>query len=346
MNIIIPLILSLIITYPILGKQFYKKENVNGIVLCLVLGIIAYFLGGLIPIIGGPVFGIVIGIMVSFLPISKSFNEGVKITGKKLLAAAIILLGFEMNFLNVLEVGSQSLSIMLITLTVCFVTTYIVSKILKIPTNTSILVGVGTCICGGSAIAATAPVIRADDEEIAASISTIFLFNILAALIFPAIGRALAMTDAQFGIWAGTAINDTSSVVAASYSFSDASGELATIVKLTRTLLIIPIVSILAVYMAKKDKTTQSNLSLMKVFPWFILGFIFASVVNTIGVLPTQTTAYMGDIGKFFIIIAMSAIGVNTDLITLLKNSKKPIILGAIAWFMISITTLFLQGII
>ncbi len=345
MNLIY-ILMAFIITYPVLGKEFYNKKNISGISLSVVIGIISYFLGKTFSIIGGPVFGIIIGLSVAFYKRKDHFNPGIKITGKKLLQAAIILLGFEMNLINVLEVGSQSLVIMLVTLVSCFVTAYITNKWLKIPSNTAILVAVGTCICGGSAIAATSPVLKAEEDEVVTAISTIFLFNIIAAIIFPPIGRALGMSDIGFGIWAGTAINDTSSVVAASYTFSNEAGNLATIVKLTRSLLIIPITFVLAIYKSKDTKSSEANFSIAKVFPWFILGFVATCIINTIGIFSVEVSEFMGSCSKFLIVVAMSAIGLNTNLLDLISKGKKPIILGSICWFVICIVSLIVQNII
>ncbi|MBN2286899.1 MAG: YeiH family putative sulfate export transporter [Tissierellales bacterium] len=345
-TIIIYFLIVLAVTYPVVGKAFYKKSNFSGIFLSLAIGILAYTLGKLIPIVGGPVFGILLGIAVSFWKRPTYFNGGIKITGKKLLQAAIVLLGFEMNLSNVLRVGSQSLVVMLSTVTVCFVTAYWVTKWLKNPVKVATLIGVGTCICGGSAIAAAAPVINAEDDEVATAISTIFFYNIMAALIFPVIGRLTNMTDIGFGIWAGTAINDTSSVVAAAYCFSDAAGSLATIVKLTRTLLIIPVTFMLAVYTAKNQKNSQSNFSIVKVFPWFVIGFIIACLINTAEILPVDMTGFLGKSGKFMIVMAMSAIGLNTNVNALIHNGKKPLALGAICWFMIAVTSIIVQRMI
>ncbi|MDF2592998.1 MAG: putative protein family, partial [Clostridia bacterium] len=263
------------------------KKMFAGIVLAFAIALPAWYLGKLFPIMGGPVFGILIGIIVAFWKRPAVFNEGLKFTSKKLLQAAIILLGFEMNLYNVIKVGSQSLLVMLFTLTAAFITAWLVGRALKLQGNIATLIGVGTAICGGSAIAATAPVINAEDKEIAYSISTIFLFNVAAVFIFPAIGHLVHMSDIGFGIWAGTAINDTSSVVAAGYSYSDAAGSLATIVKLTRTLMIIPITLFLAIYTHRKT-SQHSTFSLSKVFPWFVLGFIVASIISTLGVIPME----------------------------------------------------------
>jgi uncharacterized integral membrane protein (TIGR00698 family) len=319
------------------------KKILPGILLTLTIALPAWFLGKLFPIIGGPVFGILIGIIVAFWRRPDLFNDGIKFTSKKLLQTAIILLGFEMNLYNIIKVGSQSLLVMLFTLTAAFITAWLVGSALKLQGNIATLIGVGTAICGGSAIAATAPIIKAEDKEIAYSISTIFLFNVAAVFIFPAIGHFVNMSDVGFGIWAGTAINDTSSVVAAGYSYSDAAGSLATIVKLTRTLMIIPITLFLAIYTHRKT-SQHSNFSLLKVFPWFVLGFLAASIVSTTGLVPLEAGKLLAQIGKFLIVMAMASIGLNTNLKQLISNGVKPILLGMSCWIAVALTSIIVQS--
>jgi uncharacterized integral membrane protein (TIGR00698 family) len=319
----------------------FKKIS-PGILLVLAIAIPAWYLGKLLPIMGGPVFGILMGILAAFWKRPSVFNEGIKFTSKKLLQTAIILLGFEMNLYNVIKVGSQSLMVMLFTLTAAFMTAWLVGRALKLQGNVAVLIGVGTAICGGSAIAATAPVIKAEDKEIAYSISTIFLFNVAAVFIFPAIGHLVQMSDVGFGIWAGTAINDTSSVVAAGYSYSDAAGSLATIVKLTRTLMIIPVTLFLAIYTHKKT-AQNTNFALSKVFPWFVLGFVAASIISTTGLLPLETGKLLAQFGKFLIVMAMAAIGLNTNIKQLISNGIKPILLGLSCWIAVAFTSIIAQ---
>ncbi|MEE0775914.1 MAG: YeiH family protein [Bacillota bacterium] len=322
----------------------------KGIILCFLLAIPAFFLGRQFPIVGGPVFGILLGLIIAYWRRPESFNEGITYTSKKILQYAIILLGFGMNLFQIFKVGGQSLIIMIFTLTASFLTAYFVGKALKLKGNVPILIGVGTSICGGSAIAATAPVIKASDKDMAFSISTIFLFNVLAVFIFPALGHAMGMDDMNFGMWAGTAINDTSSVVAAGYAYSDAAGDYATIVKLTRTLMIIPVTLVLAVYMTRKAKKGQGeagDYSIKKIFPWFILGFLAASVVYTICVnfdlIPQSVFDVLAEIGKYMIIMAMVAIGLNTKLNELVRNGVRPILLGLSCWFAVAAVSLICQ---
>ncbi len=248
------------------------KQTVPGIILCIAIAAPAWFLGKSFPLIGAPVFGILFGMALAKK--APHFEHGIKFTSKKILQYSIILLGFEMNLFNVLRVGSQSLYVMLFTLSAAFLTAFFLGRALKLEGKMTTLIGVGTCICGGSAIAATAPVIQAKDEDVAHAISTIFLFNIIAVFIFPALGHLLGMTDKGFGMWAGTAVNDTSSVVAAATAWSTAAGNntalaFATIVKLTRTLLIVPVTLVLALYTARNSRAESgiSDLQILQHIP-------------------------------------------------------------------------------
>ena len=270
----------------------FIKKNGKGLLFCLALAVPSAVLGKLFPVVGGPVFAILIG-MILALVIKKrdSLECGIKYTSKKILQYAVVLLGFGLNLEVVMETGKQSLPIIVCTITTSLVISYILHRTMNIPEKISTLVGVGSSICGGSAIAATAPVIDADEEEVAQAISVIFLFNILAALIFPVLGTALGFSTTSgeaFGIFAGTAVNDTSSVTAAAstwdsmYHLGSQTLDKAVTVKLTRTLAIIPITLVLALRRARKAETESGEkVSLKKVFPFFILFFIGASLITT-----------------------------------------------------------------
>ncbi len=313
-----------------------------GFFLVATLSIIAYLLGSLVPLVGGPVFGILIGMLVALWQRPVVFEAGILFLSKKLLPVSIILLGFEMNLFHVFDIGSQSLYIIVFTLSAAFITAWIFGHYFKLEGNTIILIGVGTAICGGSAIAATAPVISATERDVAYSISTIFLFNIAAVFIFPFAGHFMGMSDVGFGMWAGTAINDTSSVVAAGYSYSNEAGNFATIVKLTRALMIVPITVILAL-VAARNNSGNSTFSLIKIFPWFILGFLATSIANTTGFIPANLGTTLAQTGKFFIIMAMTAIGLNTRLHHLVNNGVKPVLLGLSCWVAVALVSIVAQ---
>ncbi len=340
----------------------FEKKMAIGIITCFIIAVPAWLLGKAIPIIGGPVFGILFGMLLAFAKRPEKLEVGIKYTSKAILQYSIILLGFEMNLCNVIKVGGQSLLVMVFTLSSSFITAYLVGKAMKIDGKTTTLIGVGTSICGGSAIAATAPVIQAKDEDVARAISTIFLFNIIAVFIFPPLGHMLGLSDTGFGMWAGTAINDTSSVVAAGASWSSAAGNntalaFATIVKLTRTLMIVPITLVLAIYTTRKIRRENiaggsvhsvseekgNNYSIAKIFPWFVLGFVLTAILNTFLPIPDTVSSGLVQVGKFMIVMAMTAIGLNTNLKKLLTNGLKPICLGLCCWFVVAVVSLLVQ---
>lgn len=332
----------------------FIKQNWKGILLCLVIAVPCWFLGKLLPVVGGPVFAILIGMIIAiFFRKKDAFLPGITFTSKKILQYAVILLGFGMNLSTVLETGGKSLPIILSTIATSLIIAFILFKLLKIPSKTAILVGVGSSICGGSAIAATAPVIGANDGEIAQSISVIFLFNVIAALIFPSLGALLKLSDYGFGLFAGTAINDTSSVTAAASAWDGIHGsntiDTATVVKLTRTLAIIPITLVLAFVQTRKQKDAAVKIRFTKIFPFFILYFVLASVITTVATALNapdfvfEIFSFLKECSKFFIIMAMAAIGLNTDIVKLVKTGGKPILLGFCCWVGIACVSLLMQ---
>lgn len=334
----------------------FIRKNWKGTLLCLVIALPCWWLGKRFPIVGGPVFAIVCGMIVTlFIRDRSTLQSGITFVSKKVLQYAVILLGFGMNLSVILQTGKQSLPIILVTITTSLVIAWALHKLLHIPGKISTLIGVGSSICGGSAIAATAPVIDADDEEVAQAISVIFFFNVLAALLFPLLGQAIGFDTASgesFGIFAGTAVNDTSSVTAAASTW-DSVWELgsqtldkAVTVKLTRTLAIIPITLVLSLMQAKKAGTGQGGFRLKNAFPLFILWFVCASVVTTICTslgVPSTMFQPLKELSKFFIVMAMAAIGLNSNVVKLVKSGGKPLLLGACCWAGITAVSLLMQ---
>ena len=333
------------------------KENYKGILLCLVIAIPSYFLGKQFPIIGGAVIAILAGMVITlFIKNKAPFEGGIKFTSKKILQWAVILLGFGLNLSVIVETGKQSLPIIVVTIATSLILSYILCRVMHIPNKIATLVGVGSSICGGSAIAATAPVIDADDEEVAQAISVIFFFNVIAALVFPMFGKFLGFdttSGTAFGIFAGTAVNDTSSVTATAatwdsmWNLGSETLDKAVTVKLTRTLAIIPITLVLALIRTRKEKNAEgSSVSIKKIFPFFILYFIAASVITTIAVslgVPSSVFSPIKELSKFFIVLAMAAIGLNTDIVKLVKTGGKPLLLGFCCWVGITCMSLVMQ---
>lgn len=331
-------------------------KNWQGILLCFLIAIPAWLLGKRFEIIGGAVIAIVLGMVITLFWKDKGkFAGGIKFTSKKILQWAVILLGFGLNLGVVLQTGLQSLPIIICTISTSLIVAFVLHKVLHIPGNISTLIGCGSSICGGSAVAATASVIDADDEEVAQAISVIFFFNVLAAIIFPVLGSALGFSTVSgegFGVFAGTAINDTSSVTAAAATWDSMWGlgtatlDKAVTVKLTRTLAIIPITLVLAVIRTRKSGKEGKKVDLKKIFPFFILYFIGASLITTVAISVGVSSSFFApfkQLGKFFIVMAMSAIGLNTDIVKLIKTGGKPIIMGASCWAGITAVSLILQ---
>lgn len=336
----------------------------KGVLFCLIVAVPAWLLGKRFEVVGGPVFAILIGMVLALAVPARAgepLQRGVKFTSKKILQYAVILLGFGLNLAQIAQVGATSLPIIVSTITTSLVVAFVLCRALKIPGKISTLIGVGSSICGGSAIAATAPVIDADDEEIAQAISVIFLFNVIAALVFPTLGGMLGLTNEGFGLFAGTAVNDTSSVTAAAAAWDGMHPgantlDAATIVKLTRTLAIIPITLVLAFWQMRLARRAASagegageaagTFDLKKIFPFFILFFVLASVVTTVFALPAAVTAPIKELSKFFIVMAMAAIGFNTNIVKLVRTGGKPILMGLACWVAIACVSLGMQHVL
>ncbi|WJP97628.1 YeiH family protein [Macrococcus bovicus] len=307
----------------------------RGILLCTGIAVMATLAGQLIPLIGAAVFSIIMGICVRpFIQMDK-INTGVKFCSKKVLQASIVLMGLTLNFKVVASHGWSSLPLSLSTIAAALIAGLILGKMLQVKSKLRTLIAVGTAICGGSAIAAVSPVIEAEDEEIAYAISTIFLFNILAVFLFPAIGHMLNMSQETFGYFAGSAINDTSSVVAAAYTYGPEAGSTATIVKLLRALMIVPL-CLGIVFINRK------SVSVRRIFPWFILYFIIASMIATVVPIPVALSAAIKQLSLFLIAIAMSAIGLSVDLKQFRKLGYQPVLLGAVLWFIVTVVSLMI----
>ena len=319
--------------------NFIRKMG-KGVLLCFAIAVPSWFLGELVPAVGAPVFGILFGMILALLIKDRgTVQDGIGFVSKKVLQTAVVFLGFGLNLSVIWETGKQSLPIIVTTIAAALAAAYVFGKVMKIPGRITALVGVGSAIY----------------EEVAQSISVIFFFNLLAALIFPSFGALLGFSTESgeaFGIFAGTAVNDTSSVTAAAsvwdslYGLGSETLDKAVIVKLTRTLAIIPITLILALAAARKAKADGENVRLKSVFPMFILYFIAASVVTTVAVAAGVTPDFFAPlktVSKFLIVAAMCAIGLNTNIVKLIKTGGKPLALGFCCWMIVTAVSLAMQ---
>lgn len=332
-----------------LGEKF--RGVFPGVILAVLIAFVARGLETIIPgdFIGATVLAILLGMIVNqFYPIEKTpLNEGIQFTSKRVLKFAIILLGGSLNIATILEVGQMTLVVLVFTLLTAFGGGYLLGKVLGLDWKFSSLISAGTGICGGSAISAVAPVIEAEDHQVSYAMTNVFLFDMFMIVLFPLFGQWLEMSDVTYGLWAGTAINDTSSVVAAGYAFSEAAGDFATMVKLTRTLAIIPVVIIFTfIQLRVKRKNTQTSeggevgMNLKSVFPWFIVGFLALVTLNSIGLVPVAVSQVFKDFSKFLMIVALAAIGLKTDLGKMKQSGFKPMIHGITTSLLVVIVSL------
>lgn len=340
---------------------FIKKYSL-GVLFTATLAVISGFLSGLIPynLIGAGVFALLIGMLLN--PIVSNYSvleNGFNFTSKKILRLAIILMGATLSFSQVLEVGKFSLIVMTFTLITAFGGGYLFGKLFNMDWKLSSLISAGTGICGGSAIAAIAPAIDAEDSDIAYAISATFIFDILMVILFPIAGKYFGMSDLGYGLWTGTAVNDTSSVVAAGYAFSDAAGSFSVIVKLTRTLSIVPIVLVFSYInerLIRKSKlasianneisiTASENkkVDIKKIFPWFILIFLGMVVIKSIGIFSGETSSMISNLSKFLMVMSLGAIGLKTNFKKLSKSGFAPMIHGFIISALVVVVAFLVQ---
>lgn len=332
-------------------------NRIPGVLLAVCVACLACWIESLQPVhlIGSAVIAMFIGMGLNhFLNGNQLFVPGFTFTAKKILKFAIILLGLSLNITTILHIGKMSLTVMIFTLLTCFGGGYFIGRSLGLNWKLSNLISAGTGICGGSAIAAIAPTIDADDNDVAYAMSATFLFDMAMIVLFPIMGQAMGMSDQAFGIWAGTAVNDTSSVVATGYAFSEGAGDFATMVKLTRTLAIIPTVITFAFVQLnlkrkealatdKSGAEIKANFSIRKIFPWFILGFLAMSMIASVFAIPASVVTFTKDASKFLMVCALAAIGLNTSFSSMKKAGIRPMIHGFIISALVVIVALLVE---
>ena len=319
-----------------------------GVAICFAVAGVSVFLEELIPggLLGASIIALFMGTIINSFFHPAWMKPALKFTSKRILKAAIVLLGASLSVGTIMSVGKMTFFVMLFTFAMCFGAGYFIRKLFGLNWKLSNLISAGTGICGGSAVAAIAPVIDADDKDIAFAMSSTFLFDMVMIALYPLMGKALGMSDIAYGIWAGTSVNDTASVVASGYAFSEAAGDFATMVKLTRTIAIIPTVLVFAwigVRMKKKEMQTtgvSNKVNMMKIIPWFIGGFLLLAIINSVGLIPATVSGMMKSASKFLMVTALAAIGLNTSLTDFKKAGLKPMFYGITIDTLVTLTAL------
>lgn len=318
-----------------------------GVLLSAALALAAKLFGSFVPygVISDSVIAMLVGMIINpFLYKYTALKSGIQFTSKKLLQLAIVLMGFTLSFAQIIEVGSYSLLVMCFTLAAAFGGGYILGKIFGLDWKLSGMMSAGAGICGGSAIAAIAPVIQAKDRDIAYAISAVFIFDVIMIILFPLAGRYFGMTDMGYGLWTGTAVNDTSAVVAAGYAFSDAAGAYAVIVKLTRTLSIIPVVFIFSLINSRINSTAQRKpVKISAIFPYFIVFFLVMVAIKSTGILPESFGGTVGTASKFLMVMALGAIGLKTNFKEVSQAGIRPLAHGFIVSIIVVLVSFTVQ---
>ena len=319
-----------------------------GVAICFAVAGLSVLVEKLIPgdLLGASIIALFMGTIINSFFHPDWMKPALKFTSKKILKAAIVLLGASLSINTIMSVGKMTFFVMIFTFAMCFGGGYFIRKLFGLNWKLSNLISAGTGICGGSAVAAIAPVIDADDKDIAFAMSSTFLFDMVMVALYPLMGKALGMSDIAYGIWAGTSVNDTASVVASGYAFSEAAGDFATMVKLTRTIAIIPTVLVFA-YIGTRMKQRQmqtanggKKVNILKIVPWFIGGFLVLAVVNSVGLIPTAVSGVMKGASKFLMVTALAAIGLGTSITDFKKAGLAPMFYGITIDTLVTLTAL------
>ena len=319
-----------------------------GVAICFAVAALSVLVEKLIPgeLLGASIIALFMGTIINSFFHPAWMKPALKFASKKILKAAIVLLGASLSIRTIMSVGQMTFFVMIFTFAMCFGGGYFIRKLFSLNWKLSNLISAGTGICGGSAVAAIAPVIDADDKDIAFAMSSTFLFDMVMIALYPLMGKALGMTDIAYGIWAGTSVNDTASVVASGYAFSEAAGDFATMVKLTRTIAIIPTVLVFAwigVRMKKKEMQATDDgkkVNMMKIIPWFIGGFLLLAVLNSVGCIPVAVAGSIKSTSKFLMVTALAAIGLSTSITDFKKAGLKPMFYGITIDTLVTLTAL------
>ncbi|NLV28335.1 MAG: putative sulfate exporter family transporter [Methanomicrobiales archaeon] len=322
-------------------------EILKGLIIPIVIGIIAWSVGSFIPVLGGPVIAIFIGLIIGqIFGVRKEWEPGITFAVKRVLQGSIVLLGAGMSLTEVARIGISGLPVMVGTLVLCIACGFIIGRILDVEYETRSLVTYGTAICGASAIATMSAVMKASGPAVAISITVIVLYNVLGAVLFPTLGHMMGLSQESFGLWAGTAINDTSSVMAAATVYGALATSYAVVVKLTRTLAIVPLALFQSwVQNRELPSEEQDKSAWYHLVPPFLVFFLVAAVMQSVGLIPDILSVPLKFLARFGIIVAMAAVGMSSSITAVKDAGWRPVALGGILWVIIATSSLALQWI-
>ncbi len=325
------------------------QKYIPGLILLLIISLIAIFIANLLPEYVGSVFiAVLIGILLNnTINLNKrKFGPGIELGLKRILKLAIVLLGGTISLQKLATVGSRGLFIILVIISIAFIFTFIIGKILNISLKRKILIAAGLSICGNTAIITTAPLVEAEDRDIFTAVSIVTLFGVFAVLVYPFIGMNIGLSDTVFGAWAGTAVNDTSQVVATGFIFSEEAGRIATMIKLARNVLMAPVILIIGYFYGRNQKGNKEKINILATLPNFILGFLFLIILNSLGIITESIEPVFDQAFQFLILLALAGIGLEVKLNDLKKVGFKPFVVGFSAAISMAIASILISGII
>lgn len=326
-----------------MGTVNLARRYVPGLVPPLLIGAVAYGVGHVVPVLGGPVVSILLGLVVGqFAGQRDSWKAGTAFAGKKILQASIVMLGATMSLGQVASTGGRTLPVLLGTLVVALLGGWLLAKLLRVEKILGQLVTYGTGICGASAIATMSAVIGAPATSIALSVTVIVVYNVLGAIFFPLIGHAMGLSQEAFGLWAGTAVNDTSSVVAAATVYGATAATVAVVVKLTRTLAIIPL-ALYASWRTHRDSESGTRPVWWRLIPTFLVLFLLAAAARSVGVVPASWGPVIKELAYIGTTVAMAAVGMGSSLRHIKQAGWRPVALGGLLWILVAGSSLILQ---
>ncbi len=315
-----------------------NKKIIKGLILVIIISIISIFLNDILPFkLESLTIAIVIGIIINNLfTLDDTFKPGIKFSLKKLLKFGIILLGFKLNMSEILNAGPRILVLVLIVVPLTLMTYILLSKKFGVNKHLGALLGVGSCICGASAIVALTPVINAEEEDSVIAVSVVSFLGAIGVIIYTLIGNLNLLSLENYGIWSGLSLQGVAHAVAAAFARGDVAGKIGTLVKMTRVIMLVPVSIFLGMHFNKRNARGKSK------FPMYVLYFIIAAIINSMGFIPTDIVFYLKKASSFLILLAMAAMGLSVNFKDFASKGVKALLMGSVLFTAFSAFNYFL----
>lgn len=314
------------------------RRLLPGLALAFSVALVARYLGGSLPLSEVPVAVLVGLLLANVTPLGSRAAPGLRLAAGPVLRTGIVMLGAQLSFAAILSVGLAALGLVIVLVATTLAAVATAAHVIGLDARLGLLIAVGTAICGNTAILATAPIIGARDRDVSVAVATITLFGTAAVFVYPLVGSMLGLEPRVFGTWAGTAVNDTSQVVATGFAYGDEAGQTATVVKLIRNSLLAPVLLVMVLWSSRGSRGPDGGAStpvprLRQALPLFVLGFVAMALLNTLGALDVivagvELAELLAGTGRFLILVSLAAVGLSTRLSAMRHVGPRPIYLG------------------